>query len=103
MVDQSIVEGYYARTLQGDLPASSAQGTAGNLPHLLEILDIICEHDGEIYAHQLKNALKAAEGDGPMNRRVVLQEAVEEMLSRIHAGTFDIIRQSAPITDLSCS
>ena len=88
MVDRSIVEGYYVRTLQGDLPASSTRGTEDKLPRLLEILDIMCGDDGEAYAHQLKNALKAAEGDGPLNRRVVLQEAVEEMLSRVHGGVF---------------
>ncbi|RPD66372.1 ARM repeat-containing protein [Lentinus tigrinus ALCF2SS1-7] len=85
IVDQSIVQGYYARALQGDLPVS-AHGTDDNLPRLLEILDIMCGDDGEAYAHQLKNALKVAEGDSPLNRRMVLQEAVEEMLTRIHAA-----------------
>ncbi len=61
-------------------------GTDDLLPRLLEILDIICGDDGEAYAHQLRNALKAAEGEGPLNRRAVLQEAVEEMLTRIHGG-----------------
>ncbi|KAI0723998.1 ARM repeat-containing protein [Cerioporus squamosus] len=85
-VDQNIVEAYYARALQGELPSSSVNGTQDNLPRLLEILDIICGDDGEAYAHQLKNALKAAEGEGHLDRRVVLQEAVEEMLTRIHSA-----------------
>ncbi|KAI0707595.1 ARM repeat-containing protein [Earliella scabrosa] len=85
-VDQGIVESYYARALQGDLPATPTQGTDDNLPRLLEILDIICGDNGEAYAHQLRHVLKTAEGDGPLNKRIVLQEAVEEMLVRIHAA-----------------
>ncbi|RDX56517.1 ARM repeat-containing protein [Lentinus brumalis] len=87
-VDQNIVEAYYARALQGELPSSSSSvhGTDDLLPRLLEILDIICGDDGEAYTHQLRNALKAAEGEGPLNRRAVLQEAVEEMLTRIHGA-----------------
>ncbi|TBU35735.1 ARM repeat-containing protein [Dichomitus squalens] len=94
-VDQNIVESYYARALQGDLPSSSVHGTEDHLPRLLEIVDIICGDDGEAYAIQLKNVLNAAEGDGPLNKRPVLQEAVEEMLARIH--TADSIWRSACI------
>ncbi|KAI0748602.1 ARM repeat-containing protein [Daedaleopsis nitida] len=85
-VDQAIVESYYARAIQGDLPSTSTQGSDDNLPRLLEILDVLCGDDGEAYAHQLKTVLKHAEGDGPVNRRPVLQEAVEEMLMRIHTA-----------------
>ena len=80
------MESYYARALQGDLPSSSISGTEDHLPRLFEVLDIICGDDGETYALQLKNVLRAAEGDGPLNKRPVLQEAVEEILTRIHAG-----------------
>lgn len=89
------MESYFARALQGDLPLSSIHGTEDNLPRLLEILDIICGEDGEIYALQLKNVLRAAEGEGPPNKRPVLQEAVEEMLTRIHSGkihSWDLLR-----------
>ena len=85
-VDQSIVEAYYARALQGDLPSSSSQGTEDALPRLLEILDVICGDNAEAYAQQVKFVLKAVEGEGPLNRRIVVQEAVEEILNRIHTG-----------------
>ncbi|KAI8989666.1 ARM repeat-containing protein [Trametes punicea] len=85
-VDQTIVESYYARALQGELPISSQQGSDEFLPRLLEILDVIAGDDGEAYAHQLKIVLKAVEGDGPLNKRPVLQEAVGEVLNRMHSG-----------------
>lgn len=83
-VDQAIVEAYYARALQGDI-----QRTEDHLPCLLEILDVICGNDGEVYAHQLKNVLRVAEGGGPLNKRIVSQEVVEEMVGRIHACALD--------------
>ena len=58
---------------------------------MLEILDVTCGHDGEIYAHQLKNVLSTSEGTGPLNKRMVLQEVVEEMLGRVHSGLFNIL------------
>ncbi|KAH9901574.1 ARM repeat-containing protein [Cubamyces lactineus] len=85
-VDSSIVESYYARALQGELPLTSELGFDESLSRLLEIVDIICGEDGESYAHQLKNVLKAMEGEGPLNKRPVLQDAVEEALSRMHSG-----------------
>ncbi|OJT09138.1 AP-4 complex subunit epsilon [Trametes pubescens] len=78
-VDQSIVESYYARALQGQLSDEP-------LPRLLEIADIISGDDGEAYAHQLKSILRAIEGNVPLNKRPVLQDAVEELLIRIHTG-----------------
>ena len=84
------MESYFTRALQGDLPSSSIHGTEDNLPRLLEILDIICGEDGETYALQLKNVLRAAEGESPPNKRPVLQEAVEEMLTRIHSGNIHL-------------
>ncbi|OSD08617.1 ARM repeat-containing protein [Trametes coccinea BRFM310] len=80
-VDPSIVESYYARVLQGELPIPSEHF----LPRLFEILDVICGNDGEAYAHQLKNALKSVEGDRPLNKRPVLQDIVEESLTRTHS------------------
>ncbi|KAI0372895.1 ARM repeat-containing protein [Pilatotrama ljubarskyi] len=85
-VDQAIVESYYARALQGELPTISEHGSEELLPRLLEILDITSGNDGESYAHQLKDVLKAIEGEGPLDKRPVLQEAVQEMLLRIHSG-----------------
>ena len=81
-VDHNVVEAYYARALQGDLTASLLQGSEDLASRLLEILDITCGHDGEVYVHQLKNVLKTAEGDGPLKQRPVLEEVVEEMLHR---------------------
>ncbi|KAL1944674.1 hypothetical protein VTO73DRAFT_3104 [Trametes versicolor] len=78
-VDQTIVESYYARALQGQLSDEP-------LPRLLEIADIISGGDGEAYAHQLKSILRAVEGEEPPNKRPVLQDAVEELLIRIHTG-----------------
>lgn len=80
-VDQTIVESYYARALQGQLSDEP-------LPRLLEIADIISGGDGEAYAHQLKSILRAVEGEEPPNKRPVLQDAVEELLIRIHTGTY---------------
>ncbi|KAJ8474319.1 hypothetical protein ONZ51_g7305 [Trametes cubensis] len=85
-VDSSIVESYYARALQGELPLTSELGSDESLSRLLEVVEIICGEDGESYAHQLKNVLKAMEGDGPLNKRPVLQDAVGETLSRMHSG-----------------
>lgn len=85
-VDSSIVESYYARALQGELPLTSGLGSDESLSRLLEVVEIICGEDGESYAHQLKNVLKAMEGDGPLNKRPVLQDAVGETLSRMHSG-----------------
>ncbi|KAI0362383.1 ARM repeat-containing protein [Trametes cingulata] len=85
-VDQAIVESYYARALQGELSPISSDGSEELLPRLLEILDIVSGDDGEAYAHQLKNVLKAVEGESPLNKRPVLQEAVEEILVRTHSG-----------------
>ncbi|KAI0636737.1 ARM repeat-containing protein [Trametes polyzona] len=85
-VDQGIVESYYARALQGQLPVASDHDSDELVPRLLEIIDIMTEEDGESYAHQLKNVLKAGEGDGPLSRRPVLQDAMEELLVRMHTG-----------------
>ncbi|KAI0333484.1 ARM repeat-containing protein, partial [Cubamyces sp. BRFM 1775] len=85
-VDSNIVESYYARALQGELPLTSELGFDESLSRLLEIVDIICGEDGESYAHQLRSVLKAMEGDGPLNKRPVLQDAVGETLSRMHSG-----------------
>ena len=85
-VDSSIVESYYARALQGELPLTPELGSDESLSRLLEVVEIICGEDGESYAHQLKNVLKAMEGDGPLNKRPVLQDAVGETLSRMHSG-----------------
>ncbi len=73
------MESYYARALQGQLSSEP-------LPRLLEIADIISGDDGEAYAHQLKSILRAVEGNEPLNKRPVLQDAVEELLIRIHTG-----------------
>ena len=89
-VDQTIVESYYARTLQGDLPSLSSRGSEDNLTRLLEMLDIICGDDGEAYAQQLKTVLRAKEGDDSLSKRTVLPQAVEEMLVHMHAGRFYI-------------
>ncbi|KAI0780693.1 ARM repeat-containing protein [Trametes elegans] len=84
-VDQTIVEGYYTRALQGELPIVAAHGFDELVLRLLELLDIMCGDDGEVYAHQLKVVLRSCEGDGPVNKRPVLQEAVEEVLIRMHS------------------
>ncbi|KAH9857122.1 ARM repeat-containing protein [Lenzites betulinus] len=84
-VDQTIVESYYARALQGQLP-NTDEGSEELLPRLLEVVEVAAGDDGESYAQQFKNVLRAIEGDGPMNQRPVLQEAVEELLGRIHTG-----------------
>ncbi|KAH9945906.1 ARM repeat-containing protein [Epithele typhae] len=85
-IDSNIVESYYVRALQGDLSSDPMMGTEHTLPRLFEILDVLCAGNGEAFAEQLKYVLKAAEGDVPINKRVVVQEAVEEMLSRVHAA-----------------
>lgn len=79
------MESYYAQLLEGQLPVASEHGSDELLPRLLEIADIISGDDGEAYAHQLKSILKAVEGDEPANKCPVLQDAVEELLIRIHA------------------
>ena len=79
------MEAFYSRVLQGGLSFSS-QDTEDHLPRLLEILDVICGHDGEVYAHQFKKALSTFEGTGPLNKRIVLQDVVEEILVRVHSG-----------------
>ncbi|KAI0819517.1 ARM repeat-containing protein [Trametes gibbosa] len=83
-VDQTIVESYYARLLQGQLPAE--HGSEELLTRLLEIVEIATGDDGESYAQQFKKVLQAIEGDSPLNQRPVLQEAVEELLTHIHTG-----------------
>ncbi|KAI0672983.1 ARM repeat-containing protein [Trametes maxima] len=86
-VDQAIVESYYARALQGQLPTTLEYGSEELLPRLLEILDIITDDDGESYAHHFKTILENIEGSEPLNNRPVFQAAVEEMLGRMHTET----------------
>ncbi|KAI0647300.1 ARM repeat-containing protein [Trametes meyenii] len=83
-VDEAIVESYYSRTLQRELPMTSEHGSDKLLSCLLEILDIITGDDGESYAHHFMNVLERIDGDEPLNRRPVLQGAVENLLERMH-------------------
>ncbi|KAI0929134.1 hypothetical protein AcW1_006156 [Taiwanofungus camphoratus] len=86
-VDHGIVETYYSQLLRGDSASASLQGSEDASKRLLEVTEVICGEDGEMYAQHVKNMLHTVEGAGPLDKRPVLQEAVEEVLRRVQNGS----------------
>ncbi|OBZ69200.1 AP-3 complex subunit delta [Grifola frondosa] len=83
-VDSDPLSVVHRRLISGDSPTtSSSQGSEGNLNRLLEVLDVLHGENGETYAYHLKNILRSTEGEAPLNKRPILQDAVEEILTRM--------------------
>ena len=84
-VDSNILQTLYTQLLQGG-PVPTSCDFEETTRRLLEINEIISEGHGELYAQHLKNILHALEGEGSLDRRQVLEEAVETVLVYIRIG-----------------
>ncbi|PCH37830.1 ARM repeat-containing protein [Wolfiporia cocos MD-104 SS10] len=78
-VDGSITEGYYSRMLQGNV-APEVVDVDELSRRMLEVIETVCNGNGELYAQHVKNMLQTLEGDAGKGKRRVLQAAVEDIL-----------------------
>ena len=91
-VDTSILEAYYTRLL-----SSAASSTSADIEvaahRLLELADVLSDADGEAYAGHVIRVCDALEGQTsglavpiPLEKRPIVQEAVEGVLVMVHNG-----------------
>ncbi|GBE82098.1 hypothetical protein SCP_0404770 [Sparassis crispa] len=85
-VDRGIVEAYYTQLLRGDSQTRIMQDPEEHSRRLLEIIQVICGEDGELYIQHIKSLLPVLEGSTPLNKRRVLQEAVEDVLVHVRSA-----------------
>ncbi|KAH9952123.1 ARM repeat-containing protein [Amylocystis lapponica] len=86
-VDLTIVEGYYAKLIHGGLSSGVSPDSEEVPRRTLEIIEVICAEDGELYAHYVKDMLSSMEGDASLDKRQLIQEVVEEVLVHMRNGS----------------
>jgi AP-4 complex subunit epsilon-1 len=85
-VDLSVVEAYYSQMLQASnvLPGPREQEEAAQ--RLLEVVDLLYMDDGESYARHVRKILEVVEAAVNNAKPHLVQNAVEEVLSKIRTG-----------------
>ena len=87
-IDRSIVQGFYAKLLQADTSSRLPKDCDENSIRILEVIDVLSEDNGEVYAHNLKDAIRSLEGDAALDKRPLFQEIIEGALMRLRNGKF---------------
>jgi hypothetical protein len=81
-VDISILESYYSQAFQSFPPTSSLKEKNELTARMLEVLEIQCSGDGELYARQLKGLFGAVDVSPPGETHI-LETIVEMVLVHI--------------------
>ncbi|KIM91944.1 hypothetical protein PILCRDRAFT_108 [Piloderma croceum F 1598] len=79
-VDAGIVGSYFAQAMQGKPSNPSVKDKNRYAIRLLEVVEILCGMNGELYARQLKDIFAVVEQDPTPERQPVLENAVEKVL-----------------------
>ena len=77
---------YFAQAIQGKPSSLSVKGKSEYAIRLLEVLEVQCGVDGELYARQLKDVFAVVEQDPTPERQPVLENVVEKVLLYIKNG-----------------
>lgn len=84
-IDGGIIAAYYAQALQSVPPKLSPPAANEYVVRLLETLEVQYREDGETYAGQLCDVLRAVEASG--QEGLVIEKAVEKILVLVQQGT----------------
>jgi hypothetical protein len=82
------VESYYSQSLQNFPRISLSKDKNELAARLLEVLEIQCSEDGELYARQLKALLGVIDNPPSGGSYPVLETVVEVILHYIQAGEY---------------
>jgi AP-4 complex subunit epsilon-1 len=89
-VDAGIVGSYFAQAMQGKPSNLSVKDKNKYAVRLLEVVEILCGIDGELYARQLKDIFAVVEQDPTPERQPVLENVVEKVLLYITNGEYSV-------------
>ena len=85
-IDASIVDSYFAQSLQSIPSALSVRDKNKYAIRLLEVVEIQCGEDGELYARHLRDLFVAINQDASPEPQPVLESVVEKVLLYIQKG-----------------
>lgn len=72
--------------LQADPSSLGLRDSEETSRRIIEVIEVLCEEDGELYTHHLKDMVRSMEGDAPLYKRPILQEVMEGALVHMRNG-----------------
>jgi AP-4 complex subunit epsilon-1 len=89
-VDVGIVGSYFAQVMQGKPSNLSVKDKTRYAIRLLEVVEILCGMNGELYARQLKDIFAVVEQGPTPERQPVMENVVEKVLLYIKNGEYPV-------------
>lgn len=87
-IDANIVRSLYFQRCQAMPPSMPIKEKNEYASRLLEVLEMQCMDDGELYAQQLNDLLRSVEEISSGHMQPVLEKAIEMVLLFIQSGEF---------------